>query len=70
MCPGCHLGWELVSILAGSGWVEGDGAQQQRCLLMGVVNFGVLSQVTQEDPPWSRLLFSIGSVDEPYCVIL
>lgn len=62
--------WELVSILAGSGCVEGDGAQQQRRLLMGLVKFGLLSQVTQEDPPWCHVLFSIGSVDEPYSVIL
>lgn len=46
-------GRELESIPAGSGWVEGDGAQQRRRLLLGSVSFGVLTQVPLERPNYA-----------------
>lgn len=53
LAPWAGAGRELESIPAGSGWVEGDGAQQQRHLLLGSVNFGVLTQVTLERPNYA-----------------
>lgn len=53
LAPWAGAGRELESIPAGSGWVEGDGAQQQRRLLLGSVNFGVSTQVTLERPNYA-----------------